>query len=93
MSEQSPATSGPSCVGSAGRALRSGRQGPVLRQEASVGTWAHPSCVGTLTQTDPAGERCWNCLCQTVLCSGGRTWEQVAFPCLPAETSILQQGT
>lgn len=43
VSEQSPVTSGPSCVASAGRAPRGGRQGPVLRQEASVGTRAHPS--------------------------------------------------
>ena len=43
MSEQSPATSGPSCVASAGRAPRGGWQGPVLRQEASVGTRVHPS--------------------------------------------------
>lgn len=32
-------------------------------------------------------------MCQTALGSAGRTWEQVAFSCLPAKTSILQQGT
>lgn len=48
-----------------------------------------PSRVEDLAQTDPTGEGCWNCLCQTALGSAGRTWEQVAFSCLPAKTSNL----